>query len=59
MLDYALLFMIKAATIMTQAKLIVFILAFATITFAQQPKTVEGYIQTGIASQRVESLRLR
>jgi len=36
----------------THAKLIVFILAFATITVAQQPKTVEGYIQSGIAFQR-------
>src|SRR5215510_9284961 len=53
-LDCALLFVIKIATIMsTQAKLIVFILAIATITVAQQPKTVEGYIQSGIALQRV------
>src|SRR4029079_3706483 len=35
-----------------QVKLIVCILALATITFAQQPNTVEGYIQTAIASQR-------
>ena len=53
MLDYALLVVIKTATIMPiQAKLIIFILALATLTVAQQPKTVEGYIQSGIALQR-------
>jgi hypothetical protein len=44
---------IKAATIMSiQLRLMACILALASITVAQEPKTVSGYIQTAVAYQR-------